>query len=102
MEVSQFIIEDIKEIKEKIDILTDRISNISVEMAKNNTRMELLSNLIENSKTNLDRHERTCQARKDMEELRNQFVKFSIKLLISYIALAVAAVSAYGAVQKLF
>ncbi|MEO0271593.1 MAG: hypothetical protein ABIM30_00670 [candidate division WOR-3 bacterium] len=98
----EIIVRDIEHIKRNTEGLADKINNLTLEVAKTSTRLEMLTNAIEDQERNLLKHEKECPARRDAEEIRKQFISFSIKLLISYLALAIASVSAYGAIQKLF
>lgn len=98
----EILTRDIEHIKKTVDNLNEKINDVSIEVAKTSTRMEMLKNSIDDQVASLSKHEKECPARRDLDEIRQQVIRFSVKLLISYLALSVAAASVYAAIQKLF
>ncbi len=93
---------EIYRLEDKINNITNKLESVNIEVAKLSTQMTMLIETLDNNKNELDKHAKNCQAARDIEEIRAQMWKMSIKLLMSYILLAAAATSVYAAIQKLF
>ena len=97
-----FLAKDIEYIKGKIDGLSLDITNVKVDIATIRTRLDMLDERIDSFPKALETHAKECSAKKDFDVLKQQYIKFSFKLLASYIAMAAAAVGVYSVVSKLF
>jgi uncharacterized coiled-coil DUF342 family protein len=97
-----FLAKDIEYIKNKIDGLSSDVTNVKIDIATIKTRLDMLNERIDAFPIALETHAKECPVKKDFDVFKQQYVKFSFKLLASYVALAAAAVGVYSAVSKLF
>jgi len=85
--------DEIVYIRSAVSGLSDKIEKIQIEVAKLSTQIDMFIKNNGDCKSQIEKHEEDCPARKSVEEFKNQMIKLSVKLLISYIAVGAAAIA---------